>query len=416
MESPHEHPQEDPPDLETVPPDWSNRPDAPAAPPPTPPSPPRRLPKRLAAALVLATMTVGAFGGYTIARSRQSNATSVGTTSAASVTPSTNAAGASVTLSLAQIQAAVDPALVDVTATLGGSGTAKGTGMVISSTGEILTNNHVISGATSISVQIAGTGATYHANLVGYDVTEDVAVLQIPNVSGLTTIKAASASTVSANDAVLAIGNALGQGGTPVAAQGIVTAVNQTITASDDTGSAQETLNGLIEISAAVQPGDSGGATVNKYGQVIGMTTAAASSGFRPMSTASTATTTTAYAIPIDAALSIARQIESGTASATVHIGEHGLLGVQVASATGYGSVSGSGAPVVGVQANSAAAAAGIVAGAVIVSIDGHTINSATDLNTAMATTHPGDKVTVGWQDSSGQSHTATVTLRTGAA
>lgn len=415
MESPQEHPEDQPQDLETLPPDWSDRPDAPTAP-PAPASPPRRLPKRLAAALVLATMIVGAFGGYAIARSRQSNATSVGTTSAASVTPSTNAAGATVGLTFAQIENAVDPALVDVTATLGGSGTAKGTGLVISSTGEILTNNHVISGATSITVQIAGTGATYHANLVGYDVTGDVAVLQIPNVSGLTTIKTASASTVSANDSVVAIGNALGQGGTPVPAQGIVTAVNQTITAADDTGSAQETLNGLIEISAAVQPGDSGGATVNRYGQVIGMTTAAASSGFRPMSTASTATTTTAYAIPIDAALSIAGQIESGTASATVHIGEHGLLGVQVSSATGYGSVSGSGAQVVGVQANSAAAAAGIVAGDVIVSVDGHTINSATDLNTAMAATHPGDKITVGWQDSSGQSHTATATLTTGAA
>jgi S1-C subfamily serine protease len=414
MESPQEHPQEDPQDLETLPPDWGDHPAAPAAP-TAPASPRRRLPKRLAAALVLATMTVGAFGGYTIARSRQSNATSVGTTSAASVTPSTNAAGATVGLTLAQLENAVDPALVDVTATLG-DGTAKGTGMVISAIGEILTNNHVISGATSITVQIAGTGATYRATLVGYDVTEDIAVLQIPSVTGLTTIKTASASTVSANDSVVAIGNALGQGGTPVAAQGLVTAVNQTITAADDTGSAQETLNGLIEISAAVQPGDSGGATVNRYGQVIGMTTAAASSGFRPMSTASTATTTTAYAIPIDAALWIAGQIESGTASATVHIGEHGLLGVQVSSATGYGSVSGSGAQVVGVQANSAAAAAGIVAGDVIVSVDGHTINSATDLNTAMAATHRGDKVTVGWQDSSGQSHTATVTLTTGAA
>ena len=414
MESPHEHPQEDPQDLETLPPDWSNRPDAPAAP-PAPPSPPHRLPRRLAAALVLATMTVGAFGGYAIARSRQSNSTSADTTSAASVTPSTNAGGATVGLTLAQIEGAVDPALVDVTATLGDSATAKGTGMVISSTGEVLTNNHVISGATSITVQIAGTGAAYHANLVGYDVTEDVAVLQIPNVSGLTTIKTASASPVSANDSVVAIGNALGQGGTPVPAQGIVTAVNQTITASDDTGASQETLNGLIEISAAVQPGDSGGATVDKYGQVIGMTTAAANSGFRPMSTASTATTT-AYAIPIDAALSIARQIESGTASATVHIGEHGLLGVQVASATGNGSVSGNGAAVVGVQANSAAAAAGIVAGDVIVSIDGHTINAAIDLNSAMATTHRGDKITMGWQDSSGQSHSVTATLTTGAA
>jgi S1-C subfamily serine protease len=404
MESPQEHAQ----DLEALPADWNERADA-------PPAPPRRRFKRLAAALVLLTMTAGGLGGYAIARAQQSSPTSVSSaTSAASAAPSTNSARAVVELTLAQIEAAVDPALVDVTAALGGSGTAKGTGMVISSTGEILTNNHVISGATSITVKIAGTGATYHASLVGYDVSDDVAVLQIPNVSGLTTIKTASASTVSANDAVVAIGNALGQDGTPVAAEGVVTAVDQTITASDETGSAQETLSGLIEISAAVQPGDSGGATVNAYGQVIGMTTAAASAGFRPMSTAATSATTTAYAIPIDAALSIAHQIEAGTASATVHIGEHGLLGVQVATANTLG---GSGvAQVVGVQSDSAAAAAGIVAGDVIVTIDGHSISSVSDLNDAMASTHLGDKITVGWQDSAGQSHSATVTLTTGAA
>jgi S1-C subfamily serine protease len=380
-------------------------------------APPRRRAKRLATALVLVTMTGGAVGGYAIARAQQSGPTSVSSTSAAaaSASPSTNAARGVVALTLAEIQAAVDPALVDVTASLGGSGTAKGTGMVISGTGEILTNNHVVSGATSITVQVAGSGAKYRATLVGYDVSDDVAVLQIPNVSGLNTIKTASASTVSANDTVVAIGNALGQDGTPVAAEGVVTAVDQTITASDETGASQETLNGLIEISAAVQPGDSGGATVNTYGQVIGMTTAAASGGFRPMSTASTApTTTTAYAIPIDTALSIARQIESGSASETGHIGEHGLLGVQVAGV--YSSGSNGGAPVVGVQSGSAAAAAGIVAGDAIVTIDGRTITSVSDLNAAMASTHSGDKITVGWQDSAGQSHDATVTLTTGAA
>jgi S1-C subfamily serine protease len=312
-----------------------------------------------------------------------------------------------VKLTLAQIEAAVDPAIVNVTATLGGSGAAKGTGMVISSNGEVLTNNHVVSGATSVTVQIGGTGSTFPATVVGYDVTDDIAVLQIDGVSGLTTIKTASASSVSPGNAIVALGNALGQGGTPAAAQGFVTAVDQTITASDGLGTNAETLNGLIEISAAVEPGDSGGATANAYGQVIGMTTAAASGGFRP---ASTNTTTAAYAIPIDTALSIARQIESGVTSATVHIGLHGLLGVQVQA--GYGS----GAQVVAVQSNSAAATAGLAAGDVIVSINGAAIGSASDLTDALAASHVGDRVTVGWQDSSGQSHDATVTLATGAA
>jgi S1-C subfamily serine protease len=133
------------------------------------------------------------------------------------------------------------------------------------------------------------------------------------------------------------------------------------------------------------------------------------------MSATSTASaTTTAYAIPIEVALSIAREIESGAASETVHIGEHGLLGVQVAAASSSGG--NGGAQVVGVQSGSAAAVAGISAGGAIVAIDGHTISSVSDLNDAMASTHLGDKITVGWQDSAGQSHNATVTLTTGAA
>jgi S1-C subfamily serine protease len=422
-------PPSEPADLETVAPNWDT-PEEPVAttPPAAPPHRRHRRSRLLASLLIAAIALGGAGGGYALTRSLQSGTDAVSTTSAGATTPTTSGSGtgtgngsaatgsAAKTLTLAQIEAAVDPVLVDVTSTLGSSGTAEGTGMVISSTGEILTNNHVIAGATSITVQIGGTGTSYKATVVGYDVSDDVAVLQIPNVSGLATITTASASTVSANDAIVAIGNALGKGGTPASATGVVTALNQTITASDGTGSAQETLTNLIEIAAAVQPGDSGGATVNTSGQVIGMTTAAAAgNGYRPMS-ATAGATTTAYAIPIESALNIARQIEAGTESATVHIGEHGLLGVEVSAASGF-SGSGSGSvQVSGVQSNSAAAVAGLVAGDSIVSINGHAISSVTDLNDAMAATHVGDKITVGWQDASGQSHSATVTLTTGAA
>ncbi len=278
--------------------------------------------------------------------------------------------------------------------------------MVISSTGEILTNNHVISGATDITVQIGGTGTKYTAGIVGYDVTDDVAVLQIDNVSGLATIGTANAATVSANDAIVAIGNALGKQGTPTAVEGVVAALEQTITASDEDGSSAETLNGLIEFAADVQPGDSGGSLVNAYGQVVGMTTAA-SSAVRPMSTAST---TTAYAIPIDRTLAIARQIKSGTETATIHVGEHGLLGVSV-----DGTVS-SGVAVVGVQSGSAAARAGLTTGDLITEVSGQRVDSAAALSAALATTHVGDEITVTWQDNAGAGHTATVELTTGAA
>jgi S1-C subfamily serine protease len=414
MESPHD-PQHDPrhdpaSDLEPITPDWGSAGDASPPPPPEPVATHSR--RRLGAALLAAAMLLGGAGGFALTRTLGSGTAGVGTTSSVATTPTTATAGGKLTL--AQIEAKVDPTLVDITSTLGSTGTAAGTGMVISSTGEILTNNHVISGATNISVKIGGTGTAYTATVVGYDVADDVAVLQIPNVSGLATVTTASSSTVSVNDAIVAIGNALGKGGTPTAAQGAVAAVEQTITASDDTGSAQETLSHLIEISAAVQPGDSGGATVDASGRVVGMTTAAAASGgFRPMST-TTAGTTTAYAIPIDSALAIARQIEAGSESASVHIGLHGLLGVQVDAATaqvGSGTVQ-----VAGVQSGSAAATAGLSTGDVIVSVNGRSISSISDLNDTMGATHVGDRLTVGWQDTSGQSHTATVTLTTGAA
>jgi S1-C subfamily serine protease len=385
-------PDEQPPDEQ--PPDEQPPDEQPAADeqPPDEHAPAHRRSSRLTAAVVAVAVAVGGIGGFAITRSTQR-----GTGSATSSTAT--AASTTQKLTLAQIEAAVDPTLVDITAKLGNSATAAGTGMVISSTGEILTNNHVISGATDITVQIGGTGTKYTADIVGYDVTDDIAVLQIDHVSGLATIGTASAATVSANDAIVAIGNALGKQGTP-------TAVEQTITASDEDGSSAETLSGLIEFAADVQPGDSGGSLVNAYGQVVGMTTAA-SSAVRPMSTAST---TTAYAIPIDRALAIAGRIKSGTESATIHIGEHGLLGVSV-----DGTVS-SGVAVVGVQSGSAAARAGLTTGDLITEVSGQHVDSAAALSAALATTHVGDEITVTWQDTAGAGHTATVELTTGAA
>jgi S1-C subfamily serine protease len=368
---------------------------------------------RLIAAIAAALMLAGGVGGYAIVQAQQSGTTATNTAASASPSRASGSSSSSAnatpstTLTVAQIEAAVDPAIVDITATLGNTGTAKGTGVVITANGEILTNNHVISGATKITVQIAGTGPTYPATLVGYDASDDIAVLQIANVTGLATIKTGNASTVSVNDVVVAVGNALGQGGTPAAVQGVVTAVDQTITASDETGAAAETLHGLLEISAAVEPGDSGGPTLNAFGEVIGITTAATTGGFQPMSTTSTSQ---AYAIPIDTAFEIVRQIESRTASANVHIGPHGLLGVQVQDTNG------SGALVAAVQSNSAAAHAGLVAGDLIVSINGQAISASSVLDHAMVSTHVGDQITVAWQDTNGQTHHATVTLSTGVA
>ncbi len=269
-----------------------------------------------------------------------------------------NALG-STTLTKAQIAAKVDPGLVDVVSTLGyQNGEAAGTGMVLTSTGEVLTNNHVIDGATSIKVRDVGNGHTYSAKVVGYDKTHDVAVLQLVNASGLTTVSLSS-SGVSNGQKVVALGNALGKGGTPSVATGKVTATGRTITASDEDAGNAEQLHGLIQTNAGIQPGDSGGPLVNTAGDVVGMNTAASSSiSTTAYGTQSQQPATQAFAIPISHATTIADQIEAGQASSTVHLGTTAFLGVEVSSSSSAGSTGGYGSPDGGSYGNGYAATA----------------------------------------------------------
>ena len=346
-----------------------------------------------------------------------------------------NAFGAT-TLTTSQIAAKVDPGLVDVVSTLGyQNGEAAGTGQVLTSTGEVLTNNHVIDGATSVKVRDVGNGRTYTAKVVGYNKTKDVAVLQMQNASGLQTVSLSSAG-VQAGQKVVAVGNALGKGGTPSVATGQVTATGKTITASDEDAGNAEQLHGLIQTNAGIQPGDSGGPLVNTQGEVVGMNTAASSNiSTTAFGTQSQKPATQAFAIPISHATAIEDQIVAGEASSTVHIGGTAFLGVQVSSSqdstggegspyggyfgNGYGgdgSSTASGAPVAGTVSGSAAAQAGLTQGDVITSVAGHTITSPTGVSSALAQHHPGDKISIGWTDQTGQSHTATVQLGAGPA
>jgi S1-C subfamily serine protease len=325
-------------------------------------------------------------------------------------------------LTTAQITAQTDPALVDVVSTLGyQQAEAAGTGLVLTSSGEVLTNNHVIEGATSIKVTDIGNGQTYPAKVVGYDQTKDIAVLQLQGASGLKTVNLGNSTTAAAGQNVVAIGNAGGTGGTPSVVTGKITALGQSITASDSGSGTTEQLTGLIEDSAAIQPGDSGGPLVNSAGQVIGIDTAAStgSGGFQFQFQSGQTQTTQAFAIPIDEAVSIAKQIEAGQASTTVHVGATGFLGVEITSASsaeGQGVPTGSGAEVAGVLPGSAAQSAGITAGDVITSVDGQQVSSPSALQSAMEQHHPGDSVTIGWADQLGQSQSANVRLATGPA
>jgi S1-C subfamily serine protease len=271
--------------------------------------------------------------------------------------------------------------------------------MVLTSSGEVLTNNHVVAGATSIRVTSVTTGRTYTAKVVGTDPADDIAVLQIQGASGLKTISTGDSSKLSVGTGVVAIGNAYGAGGPPSVVSGSIIALDQTITAGDTGGGAVEQLSGLIETNAALQPGDSGGPLVTADGRVVGMDTAASAS-YRFQAAGGVS-----FAIPINTALSVAKQIESGKAPNGGTIGTGAFLGVSVDRTQTGGAV------VAGVPSGTPAQAAGIVAGDTITSVDGKSITSATDLTSALATHKPADLVTVGWDDTTGQHHTAVVAL-----
>jgi S1-C subfamily serine protease len=317
-------------------------------------------------------------------------------------------------LTTAQIAAQTDPGLVDIYTTLGYQhARAAGTGMVLTPSGEVLTNNHVINGATSIRARDVGTGRTYQAKVVGYDHSRDIAVIQLQGASGLQTVTLGDSASASVGQKVVALGNALGKGGTPSVATGHIAGLGASITASDEGAGTSEQLTGLIHHNAGIQPGDSGGPLVNTAGQVIGINTAA-SQGVRFQSQQ-----TQAFAIPINQAVSIASQIEAGASSATVHIGATGFLGVEIMSAdsaAANGVQTGAGATVAGVVPGAPAAGAGLTQGDVIVSVDGSHISSPEELQSALGQHHPGDSVTIGWADTAGQTQSATVVLTTGPA
>jgi S1-C subfamily serine protease len=278
-------------------------------------------------------------------------------------------------------------------------GAAAGTGMVLTPFGEVLTNHHVIAGATRIRVEVPSSGRSYAARVVGYDTQSDVAVLQLRDASGLQTVRTGDASALGVGDRVTAVGNANGTG-TLVAARGTVTGLNRSITAQDDNGA--ERLSGLIETDADLQPGDSGGPLLNGDRKVVGMDTAASAG---PAFTAYDARESSGdgFAIPIGKALAIAHQITSGRSSASVHIGGTALLGVQLAGTT-----------VAGVVPGGPADAAGLVPGDVITSIGGRAVSAAGDVQSAVLARAPGTRTQVGYLDELGTPQTVTVTLGSG--
>jgi S1-C subfamily serine protease len=342
-----------------------------------------------------------------------------------------SANGQQANIDVQSIAEKISPSVVNLVSSTD-QGEAAGTGIVISSSGLALTNNHVIASSTNMQAEVGGNGDYYPVKVLGYDVEHDVALVQIEGASGLTPASLGDSSSVQTGDAIVALGNAGGKGGDPTVVSGSVTATGQSITASDQDGSNAERLSNLIQIDANIQPGDSGGPLVDADGDVVGMNAAASSGnggfGFGGQSA------NEGYAIPIEDALAIAKKIQSGDGGDTIHVGAHaGVIGVQVqdnGTSNGYGdpfggngdfggsanqgTSSGNGAYVEDVQSGSGADKAGIAQGATIVSVDGKSVTSADQLRNLMVPYQPGDSVKVAWVDSSGQSHTATIELGSG--
>ncbi|MET8522328.1 trypsin-like peptidase domain-containing protein [Nocardioides sp. NPDC004968] len=319
----------------------------------------------------------GVYGGGIVDPYRQSLGTSTATVDSE---PATEAESAGVVL---------------INTTVGyGTGQGAGTGLTITGDGIVVTNHHVVEGATSITVADPSTGETYAATVLGYDDVHDVAVLQLEDASGLSTV-ATDRDAATQGEEVTAVGNAEGQGSLS-AADGTVTDPSTAITVNNEDGTAAE-LSDLIQTDADVVSGDSGGALLDEDGEVIGMNVAA-TSGSAEIS---------GYAIPIDTVLDIAAQILAGEESGDVEIGgSAAALGVQVDTTRST--------LVVGVVEDGAAEAAGITEGSTITSVDGTAVASIDDITSVLGDHEPGDEISVSWTDAAGEAHTATVTLGEG--
>lgn len=360
--------------------------------------------------------------------------------------PSGAPAAASRSLNAQAVANDVEPSVVDVNAPqFGQQSLSEGTGIVLTSNGLVMTNNHVIEGSTAPTVTLVSTGKTYKATIVGYDAAHDVALLQLTSASGLTPVTVGDSGAVKTGMQVLGIGNAQGQGGTPTIAPGSVSALDQTIKPTDSATGLSETLGGTIQTSSQIQPGDSGGPLANAAGQVIGMDVAAAQ-----MQTFSGSSSTAGFAIPINQALQIARQIAERQPSTDVQIGLPSFMGVSVADATkgcpngglgggsgagglggsgsgasgsagsgglgGSGSTVNSGALVCGVFSGTPAQTDGLSQGDVITQADGQSVSGAQSLVSITSKFRPGQALTVGFVDGSGATHSLKLTLINGPA
>lgn len=311
---------------------------------------------------------------------------------------------ASTHLNQARVEREVTAGLVDIKANLQYSNeVSDDTGIVLSADGLVLTSNNDIAGSTSVTATLAGSGRTYTARVLGYDATQDVALLRLEGATGLPAVTIGNSSQVTIGMPVLALGNAQGQGGVTPAA-GIINALDRSINSGGAVpGVITQNLHDMEQTSAQVGPGDDGGALADSAGQVIGMITTANTSSGRQ--------STIGFAIPINTAMAIAREISNGHASSTVYLGEPGFLGVKLKTST---SRDPSGAVIAGVIGGTPASRAGLAAGDAITGFNGLPVTTPASLSTLVQRYHPGDVVSISWTATHGTARTTQITLGNG--
>ena len=303
----------------------------------------------------------------------------------------------------------VVPGLVDINTTLSYQGAVgAGTGILLSPDGEVLTNNHVIEGATDITAVSLANSRTYPVDVIGFDRASDIALVRLRGATGLPTAILGTSSTLAVGDPIAAIGNSNGSSAPPSYAPGTVTEIGASVRASDESGGGARELYDLIRVAAEIRPGDSGGPLVNGVGQVVGVNVAATLT-YRMGGV----TGGEGFAIPIDRALGIANQIRSGVISDSIHLGDTAFIGVGIADSSPM-SRGPAGAVVRQVLPGTPAGQIGLFSGDVITAVDGIPINSAEDLSNVMDQRRPGDIIMLTWIDRAGIPRSAPLVLAKG--
>ena len=267
----------------------------------------------------------------------------------------------------------------------GANSSGSGTGIIISSDGQILTNNHVVEAAAdkgTITVSFSDNTIT-QATILGRDTLTDLAVIKA-NKTGLTPAKLGNSTSLKVGQEVVAIGSPFGLESTVTS--GIISALNRPVSSSDGTDGGQSTVFPAIQTDAAINPGNSGGPLVDLNGEVVGINSAIRSS---PSISGDAGSIGLGFAIPIDLAKSVSKSLVNGDKV------EHARIGLTVSNAVDGDGITAVGAEVKKITADSAGAKAGLKVGDIVTSLNGHPIGSADALVSSIRGFSPGDKVEI---------------------